>query len=58
MRAVVGLLLQQADKVFFGCGHERTLAPADGKFQSCRDLAHHGNVLKKHANATRCVGPR
>jgi len=30
MRAVVGLLLQQADEVIFGCGHERTLALADG----------------------------
>ena len=30
MRAVVGLQLQQADEVFFGCDHERTLAPADG----------------------------
>ena len=29
-RAVVGLLLQQADEVLFGCGHARTLAPAAG----------------------------
>ena len=36
-RAIVGLLLQQADEVFFGCGHERTLAPAEAKFQSCRE---------------------
>ena len=57
MRTVVGLLLQQADEVFFGCGHERTLAPANGKFQSCRDLAHHGNVLETHANATRVSDP-
>ena len=28
-RAIVGLLLQQADEVFFGCGHGRTLAPAE-----------------------------
>jgi len=51
MRAVVGLLLQQADEVFFGCGHARTLAPADGEYQSRRDLAHCGNVAETHAIA-------
>jgi len=40
MRAVVGLLIQQADEVLFRCGHERTLAPAEAKFQSNRDPAH------------------
>jgi hypothetical protein len=29
VRAVVRLLEQQADEIFFGCGHGRTLAPAD-----------------------------
>ena len=56
MRAVVGLLLQQADEVFFGCGHEQTLAPTNGKFQSCRDLAHRGNVAETHANSTNPTG--
>jgi hypothetical protein len=37
---VVGLLLQQADEVLFGSGHERTLAPAEAKFQSNRDPAY------------------
>jgi hypothetical protein len=37
---VVGLLLQQADEVLFGCGDERTLAAAEAKFQSNRDPAH------------------
>jgi hypothetical protein len=51
MRAVVGLLLQQADEVFFGCGHERTLAPADDKYQSRRDRAHRGNLAETHTIA-------
>jgi organic hydroperoxide reductase OsmC/OhrA len=55
MRAVVGLLLQQADEVFFGCGHERTLAPADGKHQSRRDLAHRGNLAETRSIAASSV---
>jgi hypothetical protein len=46
VRAVVGLLLQQADEVFFGCGHERTLAPGYGKHQSRRNLAHRENLAE------------
>lgn len=51
MRAVVGLLLQQADETFFGRGHSRTLAPADCKFRRRRLLAHGGNVSKMSENA-------
>jgi hypothetical protein len=39
MGAVVGLLLQQADEVFFGCGHERTLAPAEAHVLSLPTLS-------------------
>ena len=52
-RAVVGLLLQQADEVLFGCGHEQTLAPAEAKFQSSRDLAHRVNVVRTQSPGTR-----
>lgn len=49
-RAVVGLLLQQADEVLFGCSHEQTLAPAAAKFQSNRDQAHRENVVRTNEN--------
>ena len=55
-RAVVGLLLQQADEVLFGCGHEQTLAPAAAKFQSSREPAHCANVVRMHENqSTSCL---
>ena len=50
-RAVVGLLLQQADEVLSGRGHERTLAPAAAKLQSNRDPAHRAIVAYAQANA-------
>jgi hypothetical protein len=49
-RAVVGLLLQQADEVLFRRGHARTLAPAADKFQSNRDRAYCENVAEAHEN--------
>ena len=57
MRAVVGLLLQQADEIFFGSGHGRTLAPADCKFQRLRLPVHGGNVSETSANATAPLVP-
>jgi hypothetical protein len=50
MRAVVGLLLQQADEIFFGCGHGRTLAPANCEFQRRWLLPHAGNVSETTEN--------
>lgn len=38
-RAIVGLLLQQADEIFFGCGHGRTLAPAEAHVLSLLTLS-------------------
>jgi hypothetical protein len=55
MRAVVGLLLQQADEVFFGCGHEQTLAPAGAESQSGRNTAQHFWAFQSHCRIARPI---